>query len=465
MGRMSPVDSAFLLAENRRQPLHVGGLQLFRPPADADADFGQQLAERLRQSAAASAPFNRRPDRRRGLWSWSEAEAFDVEQHFVHLSLPRPGRMEDLLALVSHLHSTPLDRAYPLWCFYLIEGLEDGRIALFSKLHHAVADGVANVRLMLGAMSSDAQRSTAMTAPWATSGQSLLGNNHSRVAPGRARTWLQAAQSGIASTPAVLANVRRAVRDFRTANPDLVTSFQAPRCILNTRISGSRRVAVQSYPTARIKAIAKRCDATCNDVVLALCGSALRRYLSKLDALPAKPLIAVVPVSIRRDQSAEGNQLAATLANLGTDHADPVQRLRTVKGSMDYAKAMLKGMSPGQIMAYTAAMMAPGAATLIPGLLPGRSPANVVISHMRGPDQDMYWQGCRLVGAYPASVVLDGFALNLTLVRRDSHIDLGVVACRRTLPGAGDLLGYFEDGIAELESALDLPQAISNTSG
>lgn len=457
MRRLSPIDTAFLLAEHRRQPLHVAGVSVFRPPAGTDADFVRELANGLRQSTATTAPFNQRLQNRRGLKFWVDEEDFDLDQHFVHLSLPRPGRPRDLLALVSHLHSAPLDPAYPLWRTYLIDGLEGGRIAVYSKMHHAMVDGVAGIRLMLGAMSNDREMSMRMPAPWALPDLRAAGDRRSQVAAGKASKLMQTTRDGAISASKVLTQVGRTIRDFGAAHPDLVTSFQAPKCMLNARITGSRRFVAQSYPTVRIKAIAEVHDATCNDVVLALCGSALRRYLKELGKLPDKPLVAAVPVSVRCNNGHGGNEFAVALAHLGTNYRDPIKRLQAVKGSMDYAKAVLQEMTQVQIMAYTAAMLAPGAATLIPGIAPARTPANVVISHVRGPAQDMYWQGCRLDGVYPASLVLDGFALNITLIRRYGHIDMGVVACRNAVPGVQRLLGHFEDAIAELELALRLP--------
>ena len=166
MKQLSAIDTLFLLMEQRQQPLHVGALCLYEPPPGAPPEFALNLAERMRESTAAARPFNRRLVSRAGLKFWQEDTNFDLAHHFVHLALPKPGRIRELLAMVSRVHSAHLDRAYPLWRTYLIEGLEDGRIATYSKIHHSLVDGVAGIRLMLKSMSPDVAASLEMPAPW-----------------------------------------------------------------------------------------------------------------------------------------------------------------------------------------------------------------------------------------------------------------------------------------------------------
>jgi diacylglycerol O-acyltransferase len=241
---------------------------------------------------------------------------------------------------------------------------------------------------------------------------------------------------------------------MRKPHPDAVSSNQAPRCVLNSKITGSRRFSAQSYSTARIKHIANACGATSNDTVLALCGAALRIYLLEMNALPEKPLIAVVPMSTRRDESDTGNEITMGLVNLATDLSDPLIRLKRVKASMDHSKSRLRGLTPGQVMAQTLTRFMPGAMTLLPGLGSKNTVANVVISHVRGPQTPVYWQGCELDGIFPASLLVDGFALNITLISRYDFIDFGVIACRKSLPGIQRLLEHFETAIVDLEKSL-----------
>jgi diacylglycerol O-acyltransferase len=254
----------------------------------------------------------------------------------------------------------------------------------------------------------------------------------------------------------VVKQLRQTLADARNKNPEAITSLQAPRCILNQKVSGSRRFAAQSYSTPRIKAIAKAFNATTNDVVLALCGAALRRYLLELNELPERPLIAVVPVSTRHDDSESGNEIAFALASLATHLEDPAERVRAVKASMDYSKERFRQMTPSQVLAYSAALMTPGAIAWLTGLDRKYTIANTVISHVPGPRQPLYWQGCKLDGIYPASLVLDDFALNITLISRHDFIDFGIIACRKNLPRVQRLLGFIDDAIVELETTLGI---------
>lgn len=442
--------------EKRQQPLHVGALVLCTPPPGAPPDFANQLAERLRHCTTAASPFNRHLTGGAALKFWEEDEDFDIAHHFVHLSLPKPGRIRELLAMVSRVHSQHLDRAYPLWRAYLIEGLEDGRIAMYFKIHHSLVDGVAGIRLMLKSMATDLVESENMPAPWGVRTRKTQHSTLPIPTPGAGSfsALTRLAGSGYKSVPAVFRQLRQTLKDARNPNTEAITSLQAPRCILNQKVSGSRRFAAQSYATPRIKAIAKTFNATTNDVVLALCGAALRRYLIELNELPERPLIAVVPVSTRHDDSESGNEITFALCSLATHLEDPAERVRAVKASMDYSKERFRQMTPSQVFAYSAALMTPGAIAWLTGLDRKYTIANTVISHVPGPRQPLYWQGCKLDGIYPASLVLDDFALNITLISRHDFIDFGIIACRKNLPRVQKLLGFIEDAIGELEEAI-----------
>jgi diacylglycerol O-acyltransferase / wax synthase len=198
--------------------------------------------------------------------------------------------------------------------------------------------------------------------------------------------------------------------------------------------------------------VAQAFDSTSNDVVLAMCGGALRRYLLGLHELPHRPLVAAVPVSVRRDDGDMGNEIGFALTTLATDLADPAQRLEVIKSCMDYNKARLRQMTPPQMMAYAAMLLLPGAFNFITGL-GETTAANVVVSHVPGPRTPMYWQGCLLNGLYPVSLVLDGMALNITLISRHDSIDFGLIGCRKTLPSLQRLLDDLEDELKDLERA------------
>ena len=446
MRRLSPTDVAFLLLERRHQPLHVGALTLLTPPPGSPPDFASKLADRLNQSNSAVAPFDRRPRSRLGVFYWEDDPHFDLAHHFVHLALPKPGRIRELLAMVSRVHSAHLDRAYPLWRVYLIEGLEDGRIALYMKIHHSLVDGVSGIRLLMKSMSDDPDVSALMPPTWE------IGSGHRpRPVLAEAISKLDRLKSAAASAPSVMRQLRDTYTDARAKHPDLVTSLRAPRCILNQKITASRRFAAQSYSMTRIKNVCKALNGTTNDVIMAMCAGALRRYLADLNALPDKPLVAGVPVSLHRDRehAEPGNAVTFMLANLATDIEDPVERFHAIKASMDYNKARFQNMNQSELLAYAAGMMLPGLLNMAGNW--ERMPINVVISNVPGPRTTMYWQGCKLEGLYPVSLIMDGLALNITLVSRGDFVDFGLIACRRTLPSVQRLLDHLDEALVELE--------------
>lgn len=448
MKALSPNDQMFLWLERRNQPMHIGGLQLLVPPSP---DWVHQQAERLKKAVKAYPPFDKQLVKRLGTWFWTEDKEFDLEGHFRVLALPRPGRIRELLALVSQLHSAPLDRGRPLWEFYLIEGVEGGRAAIYSKIHHALADGVAAMKMLQRMMSEDPAQE--VEPLWAMPPRARPEGKDKREPKGPLGTLAQAlgvVRAQASSLPKVTRELYGTLREARS-NPDYVSVFQAPRCILNQRITGSRRFAAQSYPLERIRAIGKARGATINDTVLAMCASALRRYLQDLNALPDKPLIAMVPTSLRRDDSDAGNQVGMILANLATHLESPVERLDQVKRSVQLSKARLARMNQTEIINYIAAIMAPSGINMATGINPRWQSFNVVISNVPGPKKTLYWNGARLEGTYPVSIAMDGQALNITLTSYQDKLEVGLIACRRTLPHMQRLLDYLEQGLAELE--------------
>lgn len=241
----------------------------------------------------------------------------------------------------------------------------------------------------------------------------------------------------------------------------LTLPFGAPKTMLNVPIGGARRCAAQSWPMERIGAVRKAAGVTVNDVVLAMCGGALRAYLIEHNALPDRPLIAMVPVSLREDDSSGGNQVGALLANLATDTADPAQRLQAVSASMNGNKEVFAGLSNAQRMALSAFNVS---ALLLGGVSPALGsaappPFNLVISNVPGSREPLYWNGARLDGNYPLSIALDGQALNMTVSSRAGYIDFGLVGCRRSIPHLQRLLGHLEDALTGLEEAVGVAGA------
>jgi len=458
--KVNIIDDAFLRVERRRQPFHVGTLMLFEPPADAPADFVTRLTERLRQSTKAAPPFNQRLVVKGGLHYWEEVDEFDLAHHVVHVALPKPGRIRELLAMVSRVHCGHLDRDYPLWQMYLIEGIEDGRFAVYIKVHHALMDGVAGIRLLIKSMSTHLENSLELPPPWEV--PTKKSKPHQLPVPSSTGGGLAAlrslARENYRSVLPVLRELKSNVQDIWNKNPNFVFAGQAPRCIFNQKVSATRRFAAQSYSTPRIKAVADFYKATINDVILAMCGGALRRYLTDLNALPDRPLVAAVPVSVRRDNASEiGNEISFTFSHLATHLENPRERMIAIKHCMDYNKEHLKKLSPDQSLLCGALKLLPGTLNALTGFSPDSVLGNIIISHVPGPRRTMYWQGAKLCGLYPASLIVDYGALNITLISRQDFVDVGIIACRKTVPQMQRLLQYLEDALVELEETIQPP--------
>jgi diacylglycerol O-acyltransferase / wax synthase len=450
---MPPTSSLFLLAESREHPMHVGSLQLFVPPDGADAlDVRAMLEKEIARDEVAPI-FQKRPRRSittLGQWGWEADRAFDLEHHVRRSALPQPGRVLELLALCSRLHSTLLDRNRPLWETHLVEGLQDGRYGIYTKVHHSLMDGVSALKMLSRMLSPDPDERD-MPAPWAPRERTSKPKSDSGKNP--AQELLSTLGDTAGLLPALARTVSRALNEQGGS-----LSISAPKSMLNVPITGARRFAAQSWPIDRIRAVGKAADCTVNDVVLAMCSGALRTYLLSMDALPDAPLIAMVPVSLRDSDAGPGdgggNAVGAVMCNLGTDEADAGDRLAVVHRSMEDGKDALRTMSPMQIMAMSALGISPLGLWPLLGLVGTvRPPFNLVISNVPGPRQPMYWNGARLDGLYPLSIPLDGQALNITCTSYSDEIAFGLTGDRRSVPHLQRLLGYLDEELGALEKA------------
>ncbi|HEY3556925.1 MAG TPA: wax ester/triacylglycerol synthase family O-acyltransferase [Kribbella sp.] len=481
MTAVGPLDAMFLGGESREQPMHVGGLMVFELPDGAgrdhvfpenSRDFLSRLYHDLVAAPQVNPLFARRVRNRAadlGYWSWEQDDEIDLEYHVRLSALPRPGRFRELFELTSRLHGTLLDRHRPLWEMYLIEGLEGRRFAIYSKIHHSLIDGVTALRLMQQTLTTDPAR-TNMPATYALPGGGAETQLGGAVAEGGVPTPVEVL-AGLGRVPGrVVGSAVRGVGGAGRLLADLAglppaglesllhstMPFQAPRTILNQPVTGARRFAAQSWPIERLEKVRAITGATLNDVLLAMCSGALRNYLLDLNALPDKALTAMVPVNIRIADTGPGggNSLATLIADLATDQADPERRIRRIMASTTQAKSVLSGLSPRQNLIVGAlgfAVAGPGA--VLPGVA-GRTtpPYNIVISNVPGPaESPLYWNGSRLLGLYPASIVMNGQALNISVTSYAHELHFGLIGCRRTVPHLQRLLGHLETSLAELE--------------
>jgi len=462
MHKMNVLDASWLLVESPEAPMQVGQLLTLDLPPNASENWLRDQFETWRKFDTFYPPFNLKPRFLFGLPMprWKVDNDLDLDYHFRHSALPKPGGERELGILVSRLHSHPLDLNRPLWEFHLIEGLENNRWAIYAKCHHSLIDGVSGVRMLQRMMTTSAKTKN-MPPPWGVKPAPKVAKPHkaANAAPTQENA-LRHTMDSMRGNLVTLNTLRRAFRRLILAGVDneepLMTPFKCPPSILNGRIGQARRFATQHYDLPRMKKIAKAANCSLNDIVLAISGTALRRFLKEINALPKAPMTAGLPVNIRpaNDQST-GTAISFIMASLATDIADPLHRLNAIKESTHRAKAHLSTLPSDLLMQYTALVMAPMMIQLVTGLGGRmRSVFNITISNVPGPKQTLYYNGAELIAVYPLSLIPHGQALNITCLSYADTLNFGFTGCRDSLPSLQKIAVYTGDALDELEKLL-----------
>ena len=449
------LDLSFVLMETRQTPMHVAGLQTFLPPEGAPRDFPKQVYEYLRSFPVTAPPFNYRlrgPASGALLPHFEEVEKVDLDYHLRHSALPYPGGERELGVLISRLHSNPMDLDRPLWEIHLIEGLQGGRFAMYGKLHHSLADGISGVGLLN--FSEDPKKSR--TPPiWA---QERPRKPRSSAANYGAFGVLR---STVSSQARALPSLLRGLAGSATAalgvkaDPDFTSLAEAPRTIFNSNVTPQRRVATQATSLARMKAIGEAAGGSVNDVLLAACSAALRRYLLEIDKLPRRSLIASIPVALPRDTTQAGgggNAISFANVRLGTDIEDVRERFEVVRRSSVAGRAYLKHMDSTALVNYTVLVNSPQIITRLPGVGARVPPLyNLIVSNVPGPRQRLYFLGAEMEAYYPISALVHGQALNITVMSYAGGLYFGFTACHDRVPRVQRLAVYMGEALDELE--------------
>ena len=463
MKHLSIIDGAFLHMESAEMPMHVGSLNLFEPPAGYRGEgFYEKVKEHVAKRMHLAPVFTRKLalmpfDLANPVWIHDDD--IDLDYHVRYLVLPKPGTIVQLEALAARLHSMLLDRSRPLWEFYIIEGLADGRIGFYGKVHHAAVDGQAGVAMGTSMFDLTPEPRPVKRAREARANTYQLGVaellaaalqnqlqqlvQSARLLPKVARTAIDAAREALAAR----SGETKDDRAKRKADAPPSRFKLAPATPFNHSITNQRAFAAVTLPLPEIKAIGKSLGASINDVVLWLCSTALRSYLKEGRELPEQSLVAGVPISLRQEgDTTANNQVAGTLIDLGTDVADPAARMKAIqRGTAAMKKQMgtFRGVIPTDFPSLGSPWLISGLASLY-----GRSRiadwlriTNVTISNVPGSRVPVYLCGARMTDYYPLSIVVHGIALNITV---QSHVDqlcFGLIACRRAVPdvhGLGD---------------------------
>jgi WS/DGAT/MGAT family acyltransferase len=488
MQQLSGLDNAFLLMEAGGQLGHVASLIVFDATGLADRSFRDALEETLERRLDQLPPYRRRLvevpfDLDRPYWI--EDPNFDLDFHLRHIAVPPPGDDQQLSELVARIHARPLDRKRPLWELYVIEGLANGRVALYTKVHHCTIDGASGTEMMRVLLDRAPDAEPELATPrevWKPEavppamemfarGVAGVLLTPARIAGTVFRTarslWESSEALGAVANSLGLDKLPLAGDWLRRQAPqvdaDPIPQTPAPRTPFNRSITAHRRFAFFSLPLADFKHVKNAFGTTLNDVVMAVTGSALRRYLEDKDALPSEPLKAMVPVSVRSESQMRDytNRVTQVVAELATEIADPVARLRRIHNAMKSAKRMQQA-TPATLLTdwtevATPALLAQAARIAARTKVMDRlnPPFNVIISNVPGPREPLYCGGAQMQTYYPVSAIADGQGLNVTVTSYRDHLDFGIIACRELVPDVWSFKDLFAEALEELVKAAE----------
>ena len=472
MRQLTSLDAQFLALETTRQTGHVGGLAMLDASTRVDRTLDcAAVKELLRERLPLLPPFRwRLTEVPLGLDYpyWIDDEDFDLDFHVREIALPKPGSDKQLADQVARIMSRPLDRARPLWELYVIQGHESGHTAMLTKIHHAVIDGMSGAEIM-GLLLDLAPEGRDLPAPVedgnagrpSTAGmlaRSLLGVPRYPV---RALRSLPRAMPNIDETPfSVLPGAGTVSRltGRLTGNNRPRGSLKAPKTRFSERLSPHRRFAYGQLGLDEVKEVKNIYGVTVNDVVVSICAGAVRRWLIEHDDLPAEPLVAQIPVSVRTSDQVGtyGNRIMLMSAPLHTEVDDPVERLELTHESMKDMKERHRAL-PAELLQDVNHFVPPAVfaraaqVTFRLATSVGRPTWNLVISNVPGPQFPLYLAGARLMANYPVSVITDGMGLNITVMSYDGHMDFGIVADRDQMPDVWCLIDWIRDALEELK--------------
>jgi len=452
--KLSFLDSGFLKLESSSRPFHVAGLMIFKLPSDAPAGYLRKLAKNCGRLNELWPIYNRKlndPDDLKNA-SWVEEDNYDPARHVMHYALPSPGRMEDLLKLVSAAHERTLDRSRPLWEMHVIEGLSGNRFALYSKVHHALVDGVGALR-MTDAMFSDSpdQRFHLGRA------KPIAEAHHKRIGllreMGDMTKGLAKQYSAVPQLSSLLAHL--GLDAWRGNKEAMPLPFTAPRTLFNENVDSRRRIVVCDLSLKQVRAIERKTGGTVNDILLAVCGSALRKYLIEQKALPRKSLIAGLPVSLKKAGQQEGNQVSFMFCPFFTNERDELRRLNKVIRVTRKAKEELSHLSTTAAQDFANMVLMPTILLTLSGNATRFNPAiNAIFSNIKGSPKKLYLEGAELQAVYPLSIVTDGMGINLTVIGYGGKLSFAITTCPTLQPGIENFGKLLTQSFRDLKEAI-----------
>lgn len=479
MQQLSGLDAAFLALETRTTTGHVGGV-IILDPSTASEPLTFQRYRTLMQERLPLAPLLRRrlASVPMGLDQpyWLEDPDFDLEFHVRETAIPSPGTESQLRDLIGRLHSRPLDLRRPLWETYLISGLEGGRMAVYTKIHHAAIDGASGTELLTALLDLTPEGREAPVDTWKPESQpGRIGMLARAAVSGGHRPWqaVQFTRGIVASAPEIggllkpyAAKARDFIMGWDNQDGGVLDGARLlpPHTPLNAKITGHRRWAYRTVSLDDVKAVKNRHGVTVNDVVMAMSAGALRRWLMDRDSLPESPLVAMVPVSVRQesDRAKGGNKVSSMFAVLPTNVDDPLERLHIAHQATMRAKQQHMALPDGLIedvgdfMVPALMGRAARVSMSLDILTRATNPSNICISNVPGPNIPVYLAGAQMLQYYPVSTLPDGQGLNITVLGYLGGLHFGLVACRELVPDVDQIAGYLVDELEALMKAKPL---------
>lgn len=393
---------------------------------------------------------------------WEDDPDFDLDFHFHHVALPRPGTREELERLVADIASRPLPRTSPLWEAWVVEGLEHGRVAMVTKVHHAVLDGVSGAAVLAHLLDDRPDAPPPLVEPWLPAPTAWDASLLVRA------LWSSTNRLGLPDAPrlvrevgsALAATVRAVLRGERANIPMPALPFETPVLRFNKAISPRRAVAFSQTRLDDLKRVRRAFGATVNDVVLAACTRSLRSWLARRGELPAAPLVAAVPVAVRseRDRGRIDNRVSSMFVRLPVHLEDPAAALAAVAADTACAKRLHRavgGETLRDLIQYAPGPVFTGMMQLYSRFRLAdrhRPPVNLIISNVPGPQMPLYAAGARVEAIHPLGPVMDGAGLNLTVLSHDGRIDFGAVGCREAVPELDEIADGFTNAVDEMAS-------------
>jgi len=475
MDRLSGLDASFLYLETPSQVMNVAIIMEVDPSTiPGGYSFDGLRAEMNRRVTGLPVMRRKLADSLTNIDHpvWVEDDDFNIERHVNRMAVPSPGRIQEVAQMCSHLLGQELDRKKPLWDMWVMEGLEGGRIALFIRMHHATVDGatVADILADLATTSPDAPDLDPELVA-ANSGSAVRGE---LALHGAANFLIRRPIAALKLIPKTVPVPFEWLKRVRSGD-GMPAPFEAPRTRFNAPLSPRRSISLSQFPLADVKKVKDHFGVKVNDVVLAMCGGALRQYLIDHDELPDAPLVGLVPVSVRGADEHDlveigTNKVTGMFTRLPSTVDDPVDRLRLAQMYAGQAKQHHKDIDANMLRAY--AEFAPG--NTLGGLmriyadrrLSALHPPvfTAIVSNVAGPPIDMYFLGAKVESCYPIAPIFHGLGLNITVFSAGDKLNLGIVTCPDITSDVWHLAECFQGQLEALVAAVDADVAAGRTS-